>query len=403
MSENGANNALLPANSERRVNVDIDTSGLQPKASRAVGNVGIVGDAGGHGSASANVPVLISSVADANKYLATTNSAGAVTGSGSLYKAVKTALLQDPAPSRVYAVATSGGDYASGLAVLAPVDVQFVCLAGETDVGVAGPPATNLLALKDHVESVSSDGKARVGVAMVDPELTVAADSTFAATAESTYASLKSSVSRMILVAARVGATGGGPDYDVAAAGAGVIAGYNVHITALMKPVGQLSISVEKQFSPSEIKELSEVNINPIFDPALVPGEGLYLGAGRTYTTDTSKLYIDIVRVLDDIDFRLKAGMIGSIGNVRIDRLGMQTLENAIASVLSPLKRRRVITNYSIYIPLLDILAKEEAARSADESTELTNSRVDRRVEVFLSITYGPQVHVLVLSVALKA
>lgn len=389
------------------IRVAIDTRGLQPKASRAFGNVGIVGSTGGHGTAVPNVPVLIGSDAEARRKLATTDSAGAVSAAGNLYTSVRTALLQDPAPSRIYAVATddsSGSpNYASALATLAPVEVQLVCLALETDVGEAGPPATNLLALRSHVESVSADGKKRIGVAMVDPDLAVPGDSTFASEAEKTYGAIKSGVSRMVLVAARVPKENGVPKYDVAAAATGAMAGYRPHISVLMKQVRQLSIPLERQFSPSEIKQISEKYMIPVFDPELIPGAGLYLGAGRTYTKDMTKLYVDIVRVLDDIEFRLKAGLIGAIGNVRIDRLGMQTLSSRIDSILSPLERQRVIADYSIYIPMLSILKKEEEARTPDEATMVTTSRVDRRVEVILSVTYGPAVHVLELNVALKA
>ena len=387
--------------------VRIDTRGLQPKAARAVGNIGIVGDANGNGTAVPNIPVLISSESDARKYFATTDAAGAITGSGPLYRSVRTALMQDPAPSRVYAVATKdvGGDpdYAGALAVLASREVQFVLLAEETDVGAVGPPLTKLKALKDHVESVSADGNRRIGVAMVDPALNVAAGKTFAEAADDKYGDLRSDNSRMMLVAGRVEVDPNGvPENDLAAAVGGTIAGYQPHISALLKQVRGVQIPIHLQFSPSEIKEISEVEVIPLIDPELIPGAGLFLGCGRTYTTDTSKLYIDIVRTLDHIEFQLKAGLIGSIGDVRIDRAGMQTLAGRIDAILSPLKRQQMIDEYSIFIPLLPILERQEIERTADETGQVTTARLDRRVEVLLSITYGPQVHVLDLQVALK-
>ena len=42
-------------------------------------------------------------------------------------------------------------------------------LCEEYDVGVAGPLATNLQALKAHVEGMSAQGLKRIGVAAVDP------------------------------------------------------------------------------------------------------------------------------------------------------------------------------------------------------------------------------------------
>lgn len=383
------------------INVTIDTRGLQPKATRAVGNVGIVGSTGGAGAAPPNVPILISSEADARANFADTDANGAITASGRLYKAIATALLQDPPPSRVYAVATDDGggdsDYAAGLASLSAAPVQFVMLAGETDPTALGD-------LSDHVETVSADGNRRMAVAMVDPELAVPDGSTFAAEADDAYDDIKSDTSRMILAAARVDVDGDGfPEDDVAAATMGTIAGHAPHVSVLMKQVRGVKIALEKQFTPSEIKQVSEELINPLIDPELIPGEGLFLGAGRAYTTDTSRLYVDIVRVLDDIEFRLKAGLIGSIGNVRIDRLGMQTLQARIDSILSPLKSGRVIDEYSIYIPVLPTLAKEEAARTPGEASVLTDARLSRTVEILLSVTYAGSVHTLDINLALKA
>lgn len=325
------------------------------------------------------------------------------------------ALLQDPAPARLYAaVAAKDGagvvDYASALASLSALNVNFVTLAEEFDVGVAGPPATNLVALKSHVESLSADGKPRLGVAMVDRALAVAQGETFPANAETAYAALKSDVSRMVLVAGRPdlvlkkdNVVIPNPNLDLASATAACIAGYQPHISPLLKQVRGVKMPIEKQFGPSEVTQLSERNMIPVFDPELISGEGFHLGAARCYTTDESKLYIDLIRVLDDVEFRLKRGLIGAIGNVRIDRLGMQTLTGRITSILSPLKRRRVISDFSMYVPLLPILEKEEAARAADEATQLANSRTSRRVEAVVSITYGPAIHVLNVNVALKA
>jgi hypothetical protein len=49
---------------------------------------------------------------------------------------------------------------------------------------------------------------------------------------------------------------------------------------------------------------------------------GFYFAEG-TFTTDATLLYVDIVRTLDDLDFRLKAGLIGTIGDARITRGGL--------------------------------------------------------------------------------
>ena len=386
------------------IRVTIDTRGMQPLASRAFGNVAIVGDAGGFGTAVANTPIQIGSEAEAREAFADLDAAGAINNEGAdagrLYHAVRTVLLQDPAPSRIYAVATAddGGDpnYSTALAALAAAPVQFVCLAGETD-----PDA--LAFLKTHVETISADGDRRIGVAMADPALAVAADETFAEAVEGAYGTLKSDVSRMVLAAARVPVTDGNPDSDVAAAVMGAMAGHQPHISVLMKQVRGVRIPLADQFSGSEIKQLAEAFVMPLIDPDLVPGEGIFLGSSRCYTTDTSRLYVDLIRVLDDIEFRLKAGLIGSIGNVRIDRIGMQALRSRIDGVLQPLATGRVIAGYTTTIPLLPVLELEEAMRTPGAAATLTNARTSRVVEVLLTVTYAGAVHFLDINLALKA
>lgn len=382
------------------INVSIDTSGLQPLAKRATGNVAIVGDAGGFGTATANVPLQIGSEAEARQYFADVDGSGAVTDSGRLYASLKTLLQQDPAPSRIYAVsvATVDGalDYAAALSSLDAAPVQFVCLANETALDP-------LKALAEHIETVSADGNRRIGVAMVNPDLTVPDGKNFAEAADEAYGDIKSDTGRIIFTAARVETTGGVANYDVAAAVMGTVAGYDVNISILMKQIRGVKIPVERQFGASEIKQLAEKFIDPIIDPDLIPGEGLFIGSGRAYTTDTTRLYPDITRTVDDIEARLKAGLIGSIGNARIDRLGMQGLKAKFDGILQPLVSSRVIADYSVDIPLLPILEAEEAARTPGQGATLTDARTSRVVEVILSVTYSGVVHYLDISLALKA
>lgn len=388
------------------VKVAIDTRGLMPTATRAVGNVGIVGRAGGLGTATLNVPVMVTSELDARKAFATTGPTGAVTATSPLYAACKAALAQDPGPSRIYAVAVDGAgdttDYAAGLAVLAAAEVQIVVLAGQTAVGAAGTPPRGLRALADHVETVSSAGKRRIGVAHVDPDLTVPASKTYAEVAESTYAPLKSPSGRMVLVAGRVPTDGGAPTFDLAAATAGAIAGLRPHYSTLLKQVRGVEIPLERQFTPTEIAQLSDARIESVIDPELIPGEGFFLASGLLYTSDTTKSHVDTIRVIDDLEFRLKAGLIGEIGNTRIDRFGVQQIISRVEGILGPLRRARVIDAFSVYVPLLATLEKEEAARTNEEGTTLATAREERRVEVLVTVTYGPAVHVLDLQVTFK-
>jgi ABC-type Na+ transport system ATPase subunit NatA len=104
-------------------------------------------------------------------------------------------------------------------------------------------------------------------------------------------------------------------------------------------------------------------------------------------------LYCDVVRLLDDIDFRLKAGLLGLIGDARITRAGMTTVRSAIQGILGPLQRAAVIDAFDIQIPVLDALSILDSARSTTDNTLITTARANRAVDVLISITYGPAVH----------
>jgi hypothetical protein len=272
-----------------------------------------------------------------------------------------------------------GDDYAAALSSLdAADDVTFVALANEADVA-------KLAALKSHVEGMSAEGQKRFGVAMVNPA--TAKSPTYVATVTAAVQPLKSDSSRMILVAAR-GATG-----DAACAAMAAMAGFPPQTSMVLKRTRGLSVPVESQYGPSEIKGLAEANINPIIDPALVPGEGLHFAEGRCFTTDESLLHIDLVRVLDDVEFRLKAGLIGAVGDARITKFGMTGLKARVEGILGPLQQAAVIADFSIEIPVLNILSLPGGARTATDEAILTAARSERTVDVVVTITYGPAVH----------
>lgn len=388
------------------IRVTIDTSGLQPTATRAFGNVAVVGSAGGFGTAAPNTPIMVGSEAEARRLFANIDPAtGAIANGGAkagpLYRSLREVLLQRPGPSRIYAVATEdtgeASDWTAALAAVAAAPVQFVCLARVTD------PAT-LEHLRTHVEDASDAGAKRMGVAMVDPDLAIGDGQTFAQAADEAYGALKNADGRMVLTAARIETTGGAPDTDVAACVMGTIAGYQPQISVLLKQVNGPVIPLARQFTGTEVAQLAEVAMLPLLDPEFIAGEGLFLGSGRSYNpTDPSRLYVDVVRVLDDIEFRLKAGLIGAIGNVRIDRLGMEGLRSRFDAILEPLRSARVIDAYSVDIPVLPVLETEEANRSPGATATLTQTRTSRAVEVLVTVTYAGSVHFLDVRLALIA
>src|SRR5262249_494319 len=152
------------------------------------------------------------------------------------------------------------------------------------------------------------------------------------------------------LIAAR-GATG-----DAAAAAAGAIAAYPSSTSMVLKQVRGVTIPVTSQYVASEINTLSGAGVIPLIDPALIPGSGLYFADGGTFSTDAARNYVDFVRVIDDIEFRLRAGLIGSIGDSRITKAGLTSVRLRVERILGPLQQAAVIDTYTVSIPLLAIL-----------------------------------------------
>jgi hypothetical protein len=314
------------------------------------------------------------------------NQAKTLTVPTALSESLRLAFLQDPRPAKVYGVLAD--NYANGLSALeAADDVTFVGLADETNVNDLG-------ALKTHVENMSAEGQKRLGVAMVNPA--TAKSLTYVADTLNAVNGLKSSVSRMVVVAAR------GATQDAASACMSAMAGYAPHISLVLKRIRGLTMPVQSQYSPSEIKGLSEGGIIPIIDPALIVGDSLHFAEGRAFTSDASLLFVDIVRVLDDIDFRLKAGLIGMVGDARITKAGLTALKTRAEGILGPLQRSAVIDNFAVEIPVLDILSIPEAARTATEENIVVTARANREIDLFVTITYGPAVHRLKVTLSPK-
>ena len=180
------------------------------------------------------------------------------------------------------------------------------------------------------------------------------------------------------------------------------IAGYAPSTSIVLKKVRGFSIPAGSQYTSTEIKALSEANVIPLIQPAMLVGGGIVFGEGRTYTSDASLLYVDIVRTLDDIDFRLKAGLILLVGDVRITRSGLTSTLVAVEGILGPLKRAAVIDDFAVQIPVLDILAIPETVRTAADNAIVTTARANRAVDLYISITYGPAVHSLLVTLQPK-
>ncbi|UZJ33152.1 hypothetical protein [Streptomyces endophytica] len=291
-----------------------------------------------------------------------------------LVRAIGAAFNQSPPPTRVWGVQVdfAGPDWDAALLKTEKLDVQIVVLAN-TPLNQANAETVGKLAT--HVSTIEGDGKERIGVAMLDGSLS--ADD---AVELNTGAVQKE---RMVLVAHR------SPD-DVAAATAGVIAGYRPHISLLLKPI---SIAMTQTFSDSEIDKYNKRLINWITSPVLLPGQALYLGEGYTADSSGNKKYIDIVRTLDDVNFRIKAALIQAIGNLRISRVGLRAVATLVESVLSPLVAQEVIDRFTVVIPLLTLLDKDPADLSAAEAKEIKDARSARQADMTIEVVYAGAIH----------
>jgi uncharacterized membrane protein (Fun14 family) len=354
-------------------------------ATRAFGDIAVVGsaDAAATGPKKTAIPITNpDSVSDPND---PTNANGRNKlpvddpkwFQGDLGASIRKVFAQSPGPSLVWAVQMDAADanpVAAALGVVGKLSVQIVLLANKPLIAAN---KAQLQALADHVATVSStgaDGMERIGVLMLAKNAAppAAADDVTTSAARLVYVGHKS-------------------DEDAAAAVAGTIAGYEPHISLLLKPV---SLAMADTFTDSEIDAFNAdtARINWLTRPALIPGNGLYMGEG--YIKGNAKVpYVDITRTIDDVSFRLKAQLIQSIGVLRINRPGLRTLASQMASVLEPLKQREVIDQYDVFMPLLVLLDKDPATLMPLETQEIKNARDARTVEAIITVTYAGAIH----------
>ncbi|MEV3912610.1 hypothetical protein [Streptomyces canus] len=296
-------------------------------------------------------------------------------GDNDLVRAIGAAFRQVPPPTRVWGVQVDfagARPWEDALAKAGKLNVQIVVLAN-TPLNEANAETVGKLA--DHVSAIQGDGKERIGVAMLDGSLSAKDAVTL-----NTGAVKKE---RMVLVAHRSAD-------DVAAATAGVIAGCRPHISMLLKPI---SIAMTKPFSDAEIDRYDSALINWITSPVLLPGQALFLGEGYTADASHNKKYIDVVRTLDDVNFRIKASLIESIGNLRISRVGLRSVATLVQSVLSPLVSQEVIEDFTIVIPLLTLFDKDPVDLSAAEAKEIKDARSARQVDMTIAVVYAGAIH----------
>ncbi len=351
-------------------------------ATRSFGDIAIVGAADNDATGPATLPVPITNPDSVTHVSATKPATSTDQGKpvddagwfkGDLGKSVRKAFEQTPGPTTVWAVRAEGANgVANALVEVGKLDVQIVTLANKG----LGPPTVNradIELLATHVSTVSktgSDGKERIGVAMLAKDVT-----------DTALVTSNMSIDRMVMVAHK-------STEDAAAAFAGTIAGYEPHISILLK---QVKIGMDSLFTDTEIDTLNGARVNWLTDPVLLPGKGLFAGEGYTLGADIP--YIDIIRTIDDVSFRLKAMLIRSIGDLRVSRSGLRALSSQMTAVLEPLRQREVIESYDVFLPLLVLLDKPPASLTDAELQQINNAQNDRTVTAIVSVDYAGAIH----------
>lgn len=308
---------------------------------------------------------------------------------GPLADSLSLAFAQEPGPSLLFGVRVDATrpDWAAALTVAEGLDAQFVVLAGVVADRVSAGRGAPIGLLAAHVNSVSNageDGRERMGVAMLRAGAT-----------DTSIVAGDVAIERMVFVAHNGTA-------DIAAAVAGTIAGYEPHISPLLKQVVVDSDSFTAAdvftINGSETFDSGPAGNGVLWltDPALIPGRGTYLGEAYT-ANPAGKKYIDIVRTVDDVSFRLKARLIKTIGDLRISRSGLRSLIAQMQAVLDPLVAKQVIEGYELTIPILALLDKDPLTRTDSERRQIDNAQSERVVEVLASLDYAGAIHRLAL------
>ncbi|HYF90093.1 hypothetical protein [Azospirillum sp.] len=374
------------------VDVTVDLKGLTPVAVREPGVVAVVGMANAG-------PDETPTVVDSIKGVKETFGDG-----GDLSPSLQLVLAQRPAASRVYGLKVKNDDeggWRYAFSVLEGVkDVTFVGAANRPIRQLAAGTLDVVALLKKHCEDASNDGSARIAVSYIDPAIGRPGGKTYADAVVPLADNYKSDQGRMIVFAARGATVDGGAKADVAAAGMSLIAGLRPETSILLKQVLGLRLAPKEQFSSKEIKDLAAQRIVPIIDPPFIPGGSLHLGEGTTLTDNDILAYVDVVRLLDDMTYSLKANLIGLIGDARITRSGLYAVQRTLEGVLDGYVLRQAITSYRILIDLLQILEKPEGTWTQNERQRVSAARNARNVAIEVLVVIGPAIHKIV--VALK-
>lgn len=207
------------------------------------------------------------------------------------------------------------------------------------------------------------------------------------------------SSSRMVFVVAN------SPD-DIAAAAAGVIAGVDPWISLILKPVNGIGINdilgdqaIQTFLEPAQ-SNLTQPHVIPILHPDFMSGSGPVMGEGYSADGTGQRLYIDIVRTIDDIAFQIKARLTSPqvIGTLRINRPGLRVLTSIIRATLKARVAIGEIDDFAIDIPIQALTEKDPAQLSPDEQQQLQQVQNSRQLALNVQVTYAGAIHQLVVT-----
>jgi hypothetical protein len=259
--------------------------------------------------------------------------------------------------------------------------------------------------LREHVEAVSPNDaggggtRPRIGVAMLPREGWTTTGPNPQPSQRLSDFGIDWTSSRMVLVAHK-------SRDDVAAAVAGRIVRYDPWISLTMKEV--TGIAQTEGFTDSELavwldpeaQGIPQPRVSPIIDPEFLPGAGLVMGESYTADGTGQRLYVDVVNTIDHLSGLLKANLTNPnvIGTMRVNRPGLTGLRTLISALLDGRVTAGEIDGYTVDIPLLAILQKDPAQRTAEETQQINDVQNSRRLEFSVSVDYSGSIHYLIVT-----
>jgi hypothetical protein len=286
--------------------------------------------------------------------------------------------------------------------------INIVCLSSDSNPG-------DITTLKDRVEQASPNDaggggtRPRIGVAMLPMGGITDANGNLTnkfsdwKTKEEQQNNLPSPMnwasSRMAFVVAN------SPD-DIASAAAGVIAGVDPWISLILKPVNGIGINgdlsdqaINIYFHPDQ-NNLTQPHVIPIVHPDFLAGSGPVMGEGFSADGTGQRLYVDIVRTIDDIAFRLKATLTSPqvIGTLRINRPGLRVLVAIVEAMLKGRVAAGEIDDFAIDIPIQALTEMDPTQLTPAQRQQLQQVQNGRQLAFNISVTYAGAIHQLVVT-----